>query len=64
MSSNAERFLAGYLDAWETNEVDSIQALAPDATYWGSHRDLSCRRRGRDRGALARRAGRTGHVVV
>lgn len=42
MSSNAERFLAGYLDAWETNEVDSIQALfAPDATYRGSARSVS-----------------------
>lgn len=42
MSSNAERFLAGYLDAWETNEVDSIRALfAPDATYRASPRDAS-----------------------
>lgn len=40
--SNAERFLAGYLDAWRTNEADSIRALfAPDATYRSGARDLA-----------------------
>ena len=39
--SNAERFLDGYLEAWRTNEVNSIRALfAPDATYRSSARDL------------------------
>jgi hypothetical protein len=39
--SNAQRFLDGYLDAWRTNDADSIRALfAPDATYRGSARDL------------------------
>ena len=39
--SNAQRFLDGYLDAWRTNDVESIRALfAPDATYRSSARDL------------------------
>ena len=38
--SNAQRFLDGYLDAWRTNDVDSIRALfTPDATYRGSARN-------------------------
>lgn len=41
MSTNAERFLAGYLDAWRTNEVDGIRSLfTSDATYRSSPRDL------------------------
>lgn len=39
--SNAERFLDGYLDAWRTNDPDSIRALfAPGAAYRSSPRDL------------------------
>ncbi len=39
--SNAQRFLDGYLDAWRTNDPDSIRALfAPDATYRSGPRDL------------------------
>jgi len=39
--SYAERFLDGYLDAWRTNDPDSIRALfAADATYRSSVRDL------------------------
>lgn len=38
---NAERFLNGYLEAWRTNEVDSVRALfAPDAIYRSGVRDL------------------------
>ncbi|SFS17435.1 SnoaL-like domain-containing protein [Microbacterium sp. cf046] len=39
--SNAERFLKGYLDAWRTNDPDSIRGLfTPDATYRSGARDL------------------------
>ena len=39
--SYADRFLDGYLDAWRTNDPDSIRALfAPDATYRGGAHDL------------------------
>lgn len=39
--SYAERFLDGYLDAWRTNDHDSIRALfTADATYRSSARDL------------------------
>lgn len=39
--THAQRFLDGYLDAWLTNDVDSIRALfAPDATYRGAARQL------------------------
>jgi hypothetical protein len=39
--SYAERFLDGYLDAWRTNDHDSIRALfAQDATYRSGARDL------------------------
>ncbi|GAA1941790.1 hypothetical protein GCM10009775_36940 [Microbacterium aoyamense] len=39
--SNAQRFLDGYLEAWTTNDPDSIRALfAPDATYRGAPRHL------------------------
>jgi hypothetical protein len=39
--SYAERFLDGYIDAWRTNDPDSIRALfAPDATYRSGVRDL------------------------
>ncbi|MDE0547098.1 nuclear transport factor 2 family protein [Microbacterium sp. C7(2022)] len=39
--SNAQRFLDGYLDAWRTNDGDSIRALfTEDATYRGSARHL------------------------
>ena len=39
--SNAQRFLDGYLDAWASNNPDSIRALfAPQATYRGGASDL------------------------
>lgn len=39
--SYAERFLDGYLDAWRTNDPDSVRALfAPDATYRSGVRDV------------------------
>lgn len=39
--SNAQRFLDSYLDAWRTNDPDSIRALfAPDATYRSGAGDL------------------------
>ena len=39
--NHAERFLIGYLDAWRTNDADSIRALfGPDASYRSSARDL------------------------
>jgi len=35
--SNAQRFLDGYLDAWRTNDPDTIRSLfAVDATYRGA----------------------------
>ena len=39
--SYAQHFLDGYLDAWRTNDPDSIRALfAADATYRNAARDL------------------------
>lgn len=39
--TNAERFLDGYLDAWRTNDPDTIRSIfAADATYRSGARDL------------------------
>lgn len=40
--SNAQRFLDGYLDAWRTNDPDTIRGLfTPDASYRSGPGDVT-----------------------